>query len=313
MSEHVLKFGVIGAGGYWGPNWVRVLLQAGMLGAVCDRDSSRLQQVKARFGLGEKEIPSFSVPCNLLYLDLDGVFIVTPPASHALLAIPALERGKHVFIEKPLALSSEECTAIEEAAVLANRQVMVGHTFIFHPAVRKFKTLLPLVGTLRTISSVRANFGQYQTSGIILDLLPHDLSIFNYLLGCSPECVKAEESPCQDVAFVTCTYEGVTCSAYLSWSYPDKTRKLIAVGSTGILEWDLSTNHLLHHKKWCDPLVQGKFHHHDKGTETILVSDQSEPLMNELLHFAQCVRDNCAPIQGLPEGRAVVEGLVQCQ
>ena len=250
---------------------------------------------------------------EMLKQELDGVFVVTPPATHADLAIEAMQAGKHVFIEKPLATNIEQCYRIKFESQRLKRTVMVGHTFIYHPAVRKFKDALPMVGTLRTIYTVRANFGQYQEAGLINDLLPHDLSIFNYLCGGFPTSVSADVNRHQDVAFVTAQYGPVVCNAFLSWGYPDKTRKLAAIGDKGILEWDLSKTHLLFHKKWAEPHPGGRYRHFDEGTQNIMVYDQSEPLTVEALHFQECIRDGHEPLTGIEDGINVVKGLESCR
>jgi len=308
-----MQFGILGAGGYWGPNWVRVLNQLGVLGAICDADSQRMKAVAERFELTPDDIGMDETDEQLFARDLDGVFIVTPPASHAELAVQAMQAGKHVFIEKPLATNQEECYKIKFEAERLGKTVMVGHTFIYHPAVRAFKKSLGEVGKLRTIYTVRANFGQYQSAGVVKDLLPHDLSIFNYLCDGAPSKVTADVNHYQDVAYVTAEYGEVICNAFLSWGYPDKTRKLAAVGDKAILEWDLSNTHLLLHKKWAEPGEAGRFVHHDEGTVDIKVFDQSEPLMSEALHFAECIEKGIEPLTGIEDGISVVKGLEACQ
>ena len=170
-----------------------------------------------------------------------------------------------------------------------------------------------MVGKLRTIYTVRANFGQYQDVGVVHDLLPHDLSIFNYLCGRYPDSVQADVNPYQDVAYVTVKYGPVVCNAFLSWGFPDKTRKLAAIGDKGILEWDLANTHLVFHRKWADPSPQGRFKHHDEGTVPVMVYDQSEPLMSEALHFMECIRDGKQPMTGIEDGINVVKGLEACR
>ncbi len=308
-----MRFGVLGAGGYWGPNWVRVLGQVGALAAICETDADRRAAVVERFKLDPDKVSILGSYEDMLARELDGVFVVTSPATHAEFAIQAMQAGKHVFIEKPLAENLEQCYKIKFESERLKRVVMVGHTFIYHPAVRKFKEAIPMVGDLRTIYTVRANFGQYQSAGVVYDLLPHDLSIFNYLCSGFPDNVQADVNVNQDVAFVTASYGDVTCNAFLSWGYPDKTRKLAAVRNKGILEWDLSNTHLLFHKKWAQPANSGRYEHFDEGTQSVMVADQSEPLMSEALHFMECIRDGKEPLTGIEDGINVVKGLEACR
>lgn len=307
-----MRFGIVGAGGYWGPNWIRVLKQLDVLAAVCEKDARRVRQLAQRFELDNFGIELLVSYEDMVRLDLDGVFIVTPPETHAEVAVAAMQAGKHVFVEKPLAKNLEQCYRIKFEAERLRRIVMVGHTFIYHPAVRKFKECLPLIGRLRTIYTVRANFGLYQDIGLVHDLLPHDLSIFTYLCEGFPDSVKADVNPWQDVGYVTARYGEVSCSAFLSWSYPEKTRKLVAVGDKGILEWDLSWTQILLHRKWAAQAGDGRYEHHDEGTQQIPLASLSEPLMNEALHFMDCIRNNKQPFTGIEEGINVVKGLEAC-
>ncbi len=307
------RFGIVGAGGYWGPNWVRVLNQLGVLGAICDMDEEKVKAVVDKHGLQDSDVALLSNYEDMLALDLDGVFVVTPPANHADAAIAAMQAGKHVFIEKPLAESLEDCYRIKFESERLSKTVMVGHTFVYHPAVRTFREALAEIGTLRSVYTVRANFGLYQDVGVVPDLLPHDLSIFTYLCDGFPDDVQALVNPNQDVAYVSATFGDVSCSAFLSWSYPEKTRKLVAVGDRGILEWDLSWAHILHHRKFAERQGPGTFDHTDDGTVTIGIEDQSEPLMNEAVHFMACLRDGTQPMTGIEEGINVVKGLAACR
>ncbi len=307
------RFGIVGAAGYWGPNWVRVLSQLGVLGAICDVDQERVKQVVEKQGLDKSDVALLHRYEDMLELDLDGVFVVTPPATHADAAIAAMQAGMHVFIEKPLADSLEDCYRIKFESERLDKTVMVGHTFVYHPAVRRFREALPEIGELRSVYTVRANFGLYQDVGVVPDLLPHDLSIFTYLCEGFPDDVQAMVNPNQDVAYVAANFGDVHCSAFLSWSYPEKTRKLVAVGDRGILEWDLSWGHILLHRKFAQREGPGTFAHTDDGTVTIGIDDQSEPLMNEAVHFMACLRDGTPPMTGIEEGINVVKGLAACR
>ena len=308
-----MKFGIVGAGGYWGPNWVRVLNQLGVLEVVCDQNLDVLKPVVAKYSLQVAGIPVLDSYDEMLKMDLDGIFIVTPPIAHADMAVRAMDAGRHVFIEKPMAENQEQCYRIKFESERLKRIVMIGHTFVYHPAVRRFKELLPRIGDLRSVYTVRTNFGLYQQVGIVHDLMPHDFSIFTYLCDGFPTEIKADVNPHQDVAYVSARYGPIACSAFLSWSYPEKTRKLIAVGSRGMLEWDLAWWHILLHHKWAEPSGTNRFKHLDEGTERIAVDDQSEPLMNEALHFMECIREGKRPFTGIEEGINVVKGLEACR
>lgn len=309
-----LQIGVVGAAGYWGPNWVRVLKRMDCLSWMCDNNKEFLDKVaKANDISLESKIKRTIDFEEMLNSDIDAVFVVTPPETHAVLAIKALKAGKHVFIEKPLATTLEDSYRIKFEMEQAKKVVMVGHTFLYHPAIRKFKEHIDIVGKIRSLYTVRANFGQYQQAGILMDLLPHDLSIFKYL--CNSECsnLVANVNSYQDVAHVVSMHGGIECSSFLSWSYPDKTRKVVAVGDKGILEWDLDLTHLLFHKKTAIPNGSPRYTHIDEGTIKIMVNDQAEPLAVEAEHFIACVLNGDKPLTDINDGIAIVKGLEACQ
>lgn len=305
-----LSFGIVGAGGYWGPNWVRVLDHLGVLAAVCDKDLDRLDGIRKRLAAPKRSTHFTTNYDDLLTSSLDAIFVITEPDSHEPLAVKAMRAGKHVFIEKPLAETQEQCYRIKFEAERLNRIVMVGHTFVYHPAVRLFKRMLREIGDVRSIYTVRGNFGVYQSAGLVYDLLPHDLSIFTYLCEGYPTDLRSDVNPTQDVAYVSARYGSVSCSAFLSWSYPEKTRRLIAVGSQGILEWDLAWSYLhLHHKRTEALPGEARFRHFDNGTKRVEVEEQSEPLMNQAIHFIECIRNGMSPTTGVEDGINVVRGL----
>ncbi len=308
-----MRYGVIGACGYWGANWVRVLSHLDMLYAVCDTDVSKLKIIDAKFLEENQQIKIFDSIDQMLKINLDGVFIVTPPQTHADIAIKAIKNNFNVFIEKPLAVNLEESYKIFDYSKKTDVIIMLGHTFLYHNAIRKFKELLPELGKLRTLYTVRANYGRYQQQGILSDLLPHDLSIFSFITGSDkPTAIKSNLNSHNDMAYVSLTFNDVECSSFLSWSYPEKTRKLIGIGNKGILEWDLGWEHIAFHKKWIEE-NNNIFLHRDDGTIKFKLSNDSEPLINEALHFTKCIKKHKKPLTSIEEGIKVMEMLELCR
>ena len=309
-----MKFGIIGAAGYWGTKWVRVLQNLGVLNVVCDLSKDRLNSKFNLKHLKNQNIKVCYSTTELINQKIDGIFIVTPPNTHTEIAIQGIRSGKHVFVEKPLAERTEDCFRIKWEAERHNRHVMVGHTFIYHPSIIKFKKILKKhkIGKVRTIYTIRTDFGLHQKSGIVHDLLPHDISIFSYLCEDHPDTIRAEVNPHQDVAYITAEYKNIYCSAFLSWSFPDKTRKLMAVGDKGILEADQNWSHILLHKKWTTSQDDNCHKHFDEGIRTISVKNQSEPLMNEALHFIDCIKNNKPPLTGIDDGIKIAQALEIC-
>ncbi len=234
---------VIGCG-YWGPNLVRNLNEITRQVTCCDLDARKLEKLKARFPDNRY---TQSYDDILLDKSIDGVVIATSVSSHFPLAKKALEAGKHVFVEKPMAASSREAEHLIQLAEKANKIIMVGHTFLFSPPVIKIKELISSgdLGKIFYISSTRVNLGLHQKDvSVIWDLAPHDFSILLYWMDQTPIKVWANGKDyilkgIPDVAFVTMEFPSGT-QAYLqvSWLAPSKLRRTAIVGSEKMLVYD---------------------------------------------------------------------------
>ena len=204
-----LRVAVIGAG-YWGPNLVRNLNEAPGAEpvAVADLSQERLDTIHKRF-------PAVRVTTDHTELfndkNVDAVAIATPVGTHRRLAEQALAAGKHVFVEKPLAPTVADAEAIVRAAEKADRTLMVGHTFVYNPAVVTIRGLIESgeLGRINYVDSQRVNLGLHQFDiNVLWDLGPHDVSITLYWLGEEPEwvqCVGAcyVQPDIEDVVFLT--------------------------------------------------------------------------------------------------------------
>lgn len=242
LSKQTLSVGVVGLG-HWGPNVVRNLARHPRvrLRCVCDTNPDAFERVQL---LVEPECRRV-LDADEVYGDpeVDAVVIVTPAASHYPLAKRALESGKHVFCEKPLALAVEEG---EELCALADRaglKLMVGHTFLFNNAVLKLKELIDgghLGEKIYYLTATRTHLGLVRKDASVLwDLAPHDVAIMNFLLGAVPERVSAVGArplllAWEDVAFLHLTYpNGVIGSIHVSWVDSHKERMLAVIGDKG--------------------------------------------------------------------------------
>ncbi len=236
---------VIGLG-YWGPNLLRVLSEKpeAEVRWICDLDRDRLQASKRRYPSVKTTLKVDDV---LADPDVEAVIIATPVKTHHVLAAQALKAGKHVFVEKPLALSSE--LADDLAAMARERELilMCGHTFVYSPPVRAIKRMLEAgrLGEIYFISSSRVNLGLHQRDvSVIWDLGPHDVSILLYWLSEMPTSVRAvgRDSIVKgiaDVAFVTMTFgSGIVANVELSWLAPSKLRRTVVVGSEQMVVYD---------------------------------------------------------------------------
>ena len=236
--------------GYWGPNLVRVLheLECAEITAVCDSNPAALAKVTSRFPAVEA-VESF----DRLLADesLDAVAIVTPVSTHFELASAALEAGKHVFVEKPMAGSVADAERLVAIAEERGLSLMPGHTFLYSPPVTVVRELIQSgeLGEIYFISTSRVNLGLHQSdASVIWDLGPHDFSILSYWLEEAPVQVSAMTRACvmpgvPDVAFVNLQYaSGIVAHVELSWLAPSKLRRTAIVGSRKMVVYDDTSN-----------------------------------------------------------------------
>jgi predicted dehydrogenase len=240
----VVGVAVIGLG-YWGPNLLRVLSESSeaQVHWMCDLDDERLERWQRRY-------PSVrtTTEVELVLADpaVELVIIATPVHTHYPLVAQALEAGKHVFVEKPLASSTVHADDLAARARARDLVLMCGHTFVYSPPVRAIKRLLETgtLGEIYFISSSRVNLGLHQRDvSVIWDLGPHDFSILVYWLGELPVTLRAVGRDSivpgiADVAFVTMTFaSGIVANVELSWLAPSKLRRTVVVGSERMITY----------------------------------------------------------------------------
>jgi predicted dehydrogenase len=289
--------------GYWGPNLLRVLAEDDGLEIrwICDRDRERL----TRFG---RRHPSARQTTRFAQIladpEVEAVIIATPVFSHFDMAAESLRAGKHTFVEKPLAHSSE---LAEELVAMAERNdlvLMCGQTFIYSPPVRAVKRMLEdgTIGTVYFISSSRVNLGLHQRdASVIWDLGPHDFSILLFWLGELPISVQAigRDSIVTgiiDVAFVTMRFpSGIVANVELSWLSPSKLRRTVVVGSRRMVIYDDGSPEPVrlfdHGVVYQDPETFGKYHLSYRTGDILAPKiDSGEPLALEMADFVRGVR-----------------------
>ncbi len=244
-----IRVGVIGIG-YWGPNLARNLaeLPEYELVALCDMRSEALASVARRYPYAHCTLSADEV---LEDDSIDAVVISTTVGTHYQLARAALEAGKHVFVEKPLATSSAEVRDLMARAGAAGRVLMPGHTFLYSPPVRAIKELIDAgeLGEIYFVSSSRVNLGLHQNDvSVVWDLGPHDFSILRYWLDELPAQVSAVSRACiipenPDVAFIALSYpSGTLVHSEVSWLAPSKLRRTAIVGSQKMVVYDDTSN-----------------------------------------------------------------------
>ncbi|MBI3490735.1 MAG: Gfo/Idh/MocA family oxidoreductase [Acidobacteria bacterium] len=233
-----MKLALIGFG-YWGPNYARVLhdLAGVKLTVVCDRSADRLAQLRARYPAVEAVQDVNDV---LGRRDVDAVVVATPASTHGDVVRAALKSGRHVLVEKPMALDAASCDALCDLADSAGRVLMVGYTFLYNAGVRKMKECMApdAFGQAYYLHATRTNLGPIrQDVSAVWDLAPHDVAIFNYLLDERPQWASAIgtrvlRNDRDDIAFATLGYKNdVVGNIHVSWADPNKVREVVAVGS----------------------------------------------------------------------------------
>src|SRR6185503_18481432 len=240
-----LKVGVVGCG-YWGPNLIRNFnsLPGCDLKLMCDLSPQRLTHMKSLYPHVEGHM-DFDHMLNRV--GLDAVVIVTAVKTHYRMAKASLEVGKHTFIEKPMAASVAECEELVEIAEKKGLVLMVGHTFLYSPPIRKIKEIIRHgdIGTIQYISARRLNLGLFQKDiNVTWDLAPHDISIILYIMEEFPTGIN-----CSGTANITPGIEDVTsmsikfgknrfATVQSSWLDPRKVREMTIVGSKRMIVYD---------------------------------------------------------------------------
>jgi len=326
----MIRMGVIGCG-YWGPNLIRNFRNNPEveLVAMADLDPQRLEQVGALYPSIKRSTDYHEIIADK---SIDAVVVATPVSSHYPLGMEALEAGKHLFVEKPMAASAEECRKLNETADANGLVIMVGHTFLFAPAVRKIRTLMEEgeLGDIYYVSITRVNLGIFQKDvNVVWDLAPHDVAMLNYLFGANPKVVSATgrsyvqvDKGIEDVAFLTLEYPGRQIAhIHVSWLDPNKIRQMTFVGSRKMLVYnDTSPTEKI---KIYDKGVEIQPHYDSFGEFQLTLRsgdifaprvDMVEPLKVEAQHFVDVIKGDAEAVSSGRHGLEVVEVLEKaCQ
>ncbi|MBT7827882.1 MAG: Gfo/Idh/MocA family oxidoreductase [Bacteroidetes bacterium] len=326
MRENI-NIAQIGVGN-WGRNLLRNLVgnQNCLVKTVVDLSAERRKFVKNLY-------PSVKVTENVNDVindsSIDAVVIATPVASHFDLAISALNAGKHILVEKPMATKVDQIKQIGHHATEKNLVAMVGHTFLFNSAVRYVKSLIESgeLGEIRYIYSQRVNLGRIRDDvDALWNLAPHDISIIQYWLDDpEPESISRNgmayvQKDIDDVVIVNITYpNGVMANIHVSWLDPHKIRRMTVVGSKKMIVYDdIAENKITVYDKGIDRLaVLGEnmdfddpstFNYNYRSGNVILPKIKwIEPLRTEINHFIDCIQNQATCITGPSHAEKVVK------
>jgi predicted dehydrogenase len=322
----MVRIAVIGAGA-WGFNHVRTFdrLSGSQLQVVVDQDEKTLTRVAAHFRDVETGRDYQPVVTRE---DIDAVVVATSAESHYEITKLALQNGKHVLVEKPLVLNSEQGQEIVGLAEEKGLILAVGHLLLYHPAVQKLKELVESgeLGDIYYLYSSRVNLGKVRTAeNALWSLAPHDIAMMLYLTDGMPHLVSATGQSflnpgIEDVAFFTLHFPtGAMGHGQVSWLDPHKIRKITVVGSKKMVVFD-------------DMESAEKIKLYDKGIEappsyvsygeyqTLRIGDiiipriqMTEPLKNECQHFLDCIQKGHQPLTDGREGLKVLRILEVAQ
>lgn len=314
-----VNIGIVGLG-YWGPNLVRNFSEVDncYVAMACDSDERRLKPIKRRY-------PHIEVTTKYEDLadakDIDAIAIATPVVSHYDLAKRALEKGKHVLVEKPLCANVKEAKGLIKVAQSLGKILAVDHTFLYTGSVKKAKELISSgeIGEIYYFDSVRINLGLFRPDvNVIWDLAPHDISIAQYLIKEEPVSVSVlgrdfNNNKIACIAYMTLRYKsGIIAHIHVSWLSPVKIRRIIIGGSKRMIIYD-------------DVEPTEKIKVYDSGIEfdydkenplqptyrlgdiNLPRLDQREALLVEAEHFVDCILKGKKPLTDAAFGLAVVK------
>ena len=316
----MVRVAVIGAG-YWGPNFIRVLEELGdsELVAVCDKDAAQLEKVREQYPL----VTVTDDPEALIGRDdLDAVVVATGSEAHYPVSKAALSSGKHVLVEKPIALKASDAKELVDLARDKGKVLLVGHLLQYHSGVVKLKEYIDnqTLGNVLYAYTTRVNLGRVRKEeNAMWSFATHDIYVVMYLLGANPEFVTASgqsyvRKGVHDVVFLTLHFPGdVMAHIHVSWLDPHKIRKITVVGDKkmAVLDDAATTEKLRIYDKGIDFTPSygdyGESLSIRIGDISIPKLDMKEPLKVECQHFLDCILKGDEPLTGGEQGYKVIQ------
>jgi UDP-2-acetamido-3-amino-2,3-dideoxy-glucuronate N-acetyltransferase len=304
---------VVGCG-HWGKNLARNFFELGSLHSICEENQEIATKLKHEFKVENKSFKD-----ALEDPKIAGIVLSVPAPLHAKMAIMAINKNKHVYIEKPLAINLLEAENIVQASKNSNSRIMVGHLLQYHPAFIKLKEIVSnkTLGELKFISSRRMSMGKVRSyEDVIWSFAPHDISMILSLFSDEPESVFVEaqdilQAKIFDIASLNLSFKNnKKATISVSWLHPFKEHQLIVIGSKAIAIFDdtkpnddkLKIKRFIFNNDSLNPKIE----HSD--FESIVIDDK-EPLKQECIHFQKVVQKSFMPQTDLNEGIKVMKVL----
>lgn len=318
------KVALVGVG-YWGPNILRNLCAADpeCVSWVCDKNETRLAHLREHY-------PDLRMTTDFNQVLADpethAVALALPPALQHSMALQALAAGKHLFVEKPVALSEKAVREVVDAARHADRFLMAGLIYRYNPMIDRIRELIRAgsLGKIIRFYSRRTGLNLRKKSGNILWMLaPHDLSILTHWFDETirirrVSARRVEHRRYEDQAHAQLDLEGMRADIYMSWLDPVKTRRLVVVGTQGVLVYDECAAPRVVKLYRCAATDLGidasideleRFVHGLDAPQELIHADgdSAEPLANEMKHFLHCLRNGQTPLTNGREALAITE------
>ncbi|MDP3779272.1 MAG: Gfo/Idh/MocA family oxidoreductase [bacterium] len=312
------RFGIIGVG-YFGRHYVRVVQE--VEGAECvgifthaDEEVKTLSPQIKRYASVDELMSDPSIDC---------IIIATPVSTHADLAIAALEHGKHVLLEKPMAGSLADAKRIAAAVQASGRTFMIGHQYCYNGYIRELKKEIEN----KTIGEIRNIFAQHLYAGPVrLDIgcfwetATHELAIIDYLFpGAEPKLITAQMTDMMrcgrdDATTALISFDnGLTTTIVTSWFAPQKVRRMLFAGTKGMAVFDEKEEHPLTLTKYSYPIGESPeihtshFFDMNNAERVMPTVDTTEPLRNQVMHFMECIREQKIPLTGIDHALRVTK------
>jgi predicted dehydrogenase len=254
---------------------------------------------------------------------IQGVALATPAETHAELAIQAMQAGKDVFVEKPMALTLEDAEKMKKVAEETGRILMVGHLLEYHPAVLKLREMIASgeLGKINYIYSNRLNFGKVRTEeNALWSFAPHDVAVILRLIGQAP----VEVSSCggsyltngiADTAMSNLRFQNESrAHIFVSWLHPFKEQRLVVVGDqkmaifNDVAPFGEKLQLYPQNVEFDGPIPILK-----KEDAEFVEHADSEPLREECNHFLECIQSRNQPLTNAQSGIDVLQVLHACQ
>jgi predicted dehydrogenase len=299
--------------GRWGVNIAKKLRELAHLDLIVEESQPRRVEL-------EREFSGVEIASRIdaaFDRSIDAVAIATPAVTHYDLAATALRAGKHVFVEKPMCMTSEEAEALVRLANECGRSLMVGHLLLYQPAITFVKRFIEAghIGRPLSIKQIRKSLGTVRRAeNVLFSLGVHDLAVLQYLVDEEPVDVSATglcalNESIEDEVDVAFAYAGgLRATLSLSWLSPVTERGLVVIGEQGSVVYDELSQTVTHHASFIDASAAAV-----RVPETIVFEGARDPLRFEMEHFIESISLGRQPLSNGEHGATVVRLLNRIQ